>query len=157
MGNIINDIVEEINIKPNKLKLVIKWTVSIAFTLIGLAFVFGQFKSSFFNRMDSFEDSINKNTEAITDMKAMVSDGFTDVDKRIEKVYDDGFEVFGDYQEFNKKQLLLVLDYGQRNKELIKGMLELNVQEQTRNVENKLEQARNEPIVASTEKNKDDM
>ena len=43
----LNDIVEEVNIKPNKSKLIIRWIISIAGTLIIVAFGFGQFKSSF--------------------------------------------------------------------------------------------------------------
>jgi len=83
MGNIIDDIVEDIEIKPNKIKKVFKWMISIAIGLIGTAFMLGQFKSSFFNRMDSFEINLNKlKTEQIND--------FNSVNARIDKGYDDG-------------------------------------------------------------------
>ena len=39
MGNIVNDIVENIEIKPNKNKLILKWVISIAGSLIAVAFV----------------------------------------------------------------------------------------------------------------------
>lgn len=146
MGNIINDIVEEIEIKPNKSKLYIKWTISIAGSLIALAFVFGQFKSSFFNRMDKFEDALNKNTASIERMERKMDENFVEVNTRIDKGYDDGLEILTDYQEFNKKQLILVLDYGQTNKELLKEMLEINMQEKARSVENQVNQARNENV-----------
>jgi hypothetical protein len=146
MGNIINDIVEEIEIKPNKSKLYIKWIISIAGSLIALAFVFGQFKSSFFNRMDKFEDALNKNTASIERMETKMDENFVEVNTRIDKGYDDGLEILTDYQEFNKKQLILVLDYGQTNKELLKEMLEINMQEKARSVENQVNQARNENI-----------
>jgi len=149
MGNIINDIVEDINIKPNKTKIVLKWLITIAVGLIGLAFIFGQFKSSFFNRMDDFEKSINKNTTTLIDMKADLTGGIKAVDTRIDDLYTDGFEAFDDYQQFNKKQLLFVLDYGQTNKKLLKEMLELNMEEKTRSVESKLEQAKNESTQSS--------
>jgi len=144
MGNILNDIVnivDDVNIKPNKSKIIIKWIITIASSLIIFAFVFGQFKSSFFNRMDKFEESINKNTAIIEQLKIDMSVEFDAVDTRINKVYSDGFAAFDDYQQFNKKQLILVLDYGQTNKELLKEMLELNIEENTKNVESQMQQA----------------
>ena len=146
MGNIINDIVEEVNIKPNKNKLVLKWIISIACSLIAAAFILGQFKSSFFNRMDRFEESMNKNTAAIESMETKMDKNFVEVNTRIDKGYSDGFEALQDYQEFNKKQLILVLDYGQTNKELLKEMLEINMQEKQKSDENQMNQARNELI-----------
>lgn len=144
MGNIINDIVEEIEIKPNKSKLYIKWIISIAGTLIALAFVFGQFKSSFFNRMDRFEESLNRNTASIERMETKMDEGFVDVNARIDKGYDDGLEVLTDYQEFNKRQLIMVLDYGQSNKEMLKEMLEINLEEKNRSVQNQVNQYKGE-------------
>jgi len=149
MGNIINDIVEEVNIKPNKSKLIIKWVVSISITLIGVAFVFGQFKSSFFNKMNRLEESLNKNTTAIEQLKTDINNGFDNVNERVDKVYTDASKAFEEYQEFNKKQLILVLDYGQSNKKMLKEMLELNMQEKTKTVQNQLMQAKTKPVVAT--------
>jgi len=146
MGNIVNDIVDEVNIKPNKSKLIIKWVIGIAGSLIAVAFVLGQFKSTFFNRMDRFEESMNKNTAAIESMETKMDNSFVDVNARIDKGYTDGLDALQDYQEFNKKQLILVLDYGQTNKELLKEMLEINMQEKAKSVENQMNQAKNEPI-----------
>jgi hypothetical protein len=109
MGNIINDIVEEVNIKPNKSKLIIKWIVSISISLVGIAFVFWQFKTSFFNRIDRFEDTLKKNTSSIEELKLEINDGFNNVNWRVDKVYSDASEAFEGYQEFNKKQLILIL------------------------------------------------
>jgi len=146
MGNIINDIVEEIEVKPNKNKLILKWVISIAASLIGLAFVLGQFKSSFFNRMDGFEEALNQNTASIERMETKMDKNFVEVNTRIDKGYDDGMEILQDYQEFNKKQLILVLDYGQTNKDLLREMLELNSKENARSVENQIEQSKNQEI-----------
>jgi len=143
MGNILNDIVEDVEIKPNKSKKVIKWIISIALSLIGIAFTFGQFKSTFFNRMDTFEKTLNQQTLAIETLKKQVNTGFESVDAKINKVYTDGFKAFNDYQQFNKEQLLLVLDYGQDNKDLLKRMLELNSKENAKIIENQLEIAKN--------------
>ena len=137
MGNIVNDIVEDIEIKPKNSKRIIKWVVSISLTLIGVAFALGQFKASFFNRMDEFEEALNKNTAAIEQMPI-------DVDAKIDKVYDDGLKIFNDFQEYNAKQLGMIIDYGSENKEMLKDMLELQNMERTRNLENQVEQAKNE-------------
>lgn len=147
MGNILNDIVEEVNIKPNKTKLVLKWGISIAGSLITVAFVFGQFKASFFNRMDKFEKAIIENTVAIEELKTEMNGGFDDVNTRIDNGYSEGLSVLQDYQEFNKKQLILVLDYGQTNKKLLKEMLEINMLEKTKSVENQIMQAKNDGVV----------
>ena len=142
MGNIINDIVEDVNIRPNKTKIVFRWILIVAVTLIGLAFAFGQFKSSFFNRMDGFEGKLNEQTIKVEQMQTQITTGFNNVDIKIDKVYTDGFTAFEEYHNFNKEQLLLVLDYGQINKDLLKRMLELNAQEETRKVDTQLEQTK---------------
>lgn len=146
MGNILTDIVEEVNIKPNKSKLVIKWVISISISLITLAFVFGQFKSSFFNRLDKIEKALDNNTQAVIELTQETNIGFEEVNKRIDKVYDDGFRAFEEFQQYNNKQLTLIIDYGNTNKDLLKRMLEVNTLEKSRNVESTLEQAKKEPV-----------
>jgi hypothetical protein len=137
MGNILNDIVEEVNIKPNKSKLVLKWTISIAGSLIAMAFVFGQFKSSFFGRLDKFEETLHANTVATEELKK-------EMNARFDKIYEDGFEAFNDFQEYNNKQLTLIIDYGSSNKDLLKRVLEVNSIEKNKSVETQVQQAKNE-------------
>lgn len=126
MSNILNDIVDEVNIKPNKSKLIIKWVISIASSLIILAFVFGQFKSSFFNRLNSVETSVSQTKTSVEDLKTDMNNGFNDVNVKINKVYIDGLTNFSDFQDFNNKQLELIVDYGGNNKEMLKRMLEIS-------------------------------
>lgn len=149
MGNILNDIVDEVNIKPSKSKAVIKWIISIALSLITLAFVFGQFKSSFFSRMDKFEKTLDDNTKSTTELRTEMKSGFDAVNLRIDKVYNDGYKAFDDFQQYNNKQLGLIIDYGSTNKDLLKRMLEVNTLEKTKNVESSLEQAKKENTVDS--------
>ena len=144
MGNIINDIVDEVNIKPNKTKLVLKWVIGVSSTLIVTAFTLGQFKASFFNRMDVFEQTLNKNTTAIQELKTDMKKGFTDVDLKIDKVYDDAVIISDDYREYNRKQLELVVDYGQENKDLLKKMLEINAIENKQSISSQVSKAKNE-------------
>jgi hypothetical protein len=146
MSNILTDIVEDINVKPSKSKLVIKWIVSISLTLITAAFIIGQFKSSFFNRLDKFEKSLDNNTQSIVELKQEMADGFDALNARVDKVYDDGYKAFDDFQQYNNKQLGLIIDYGSSNKDLLKRMLEVNTLEKSKNVESQLEQAKAEPL-----------
>ena len=144
MGNIVNDIVDEINIKPNKTKLILKWVVGISSTLIVTAFALGQFKASFFNRMDGFEEKLDKNTVAIEQLRTDISAGFRDVDLKIDKVYDDAVVISDDYREYNRKQLELVVDYGHENKEMLKRMLELNAMENKQSIATQVAKAKND-------------
>jgi hypothetical protein len=146
MGNILTDIVEEVNIKPSKSKLVIKWVISISLSLITLAFVFGQFKSSFFNRLDKIEKSLDNNTESVVNLHQEVQNGFESTNNRIDKIYDDGYKAFDDFQQYNNKQLTLIIDYGSSNKDLLKRMLEVNTLEKNRGVQSNLEQAKGEAV-----------
>lgn len=143
MRNIINDIVEDIDIKPNKTKIVFRWVLTIAVMLIGLAFAFGQFKSSFFNRMDEFETSLMKNTEAIEVLGKTSVVGFEQVNTRIDKVYDDGLKMSKEFQENNIQQLELIIDYGSSNKDMLKRMLRIN----SLNLETQVNRAKNENLV----------
>jgi hypothetical protein len=144
MGNIANDIIDEINIKPNKTKLILKWVIGISSTLIVMAFTLGQFKASFFTRMDTFETALNKNTIAVEELKTDMKKGFADVDFKIDKVYDDAVIISDDYREYNKKQLELVVDYGQENKDMLKRMLEINAIENRQSIASQVNKAKNE-------------
>jgi Sec7-like guanine-nucleotide exchange factor len=146
MGNIFEDIVQDIEVKPSKSKLVIKWVVRIAVLLIGIAFIAGQIKIQSLNKVNNFEKSLQQNTQAITDLNKKVDDGFKATNKRIDKAYDDGSKIFNDYVTFNKEQLKAVIDYGQTNKEMLKRMLDLNVLEKTKTVENQVEKAKKDTI-----------
>lgn len=144
MGNIVNDIVDEINIKPNKTKLVLKWVIGVSGTLIIAAFALGQFKASIFNRMDAFETALDKNTMVVEELKTDMRKGFANVDLKINKVYDDAIIISDDYREYNRKQLELVVDYGQENKDMLKRMLEINAIENKQSITSQVVQAKNE-------------
>jgi hypothetical protein len=142
MGKIINDIVEDVQVKPSKAKLVLKWTVRIAVGLIGIAFIVGQLKIKSLNKINDFEKALDDNTKATIELKQEMTDGFNSVNKRIDKVYDDGFKTFNDFQKYNDKKLELIIDYGKTDKEVLKKMLEIMTLEKTQNVENEIQQAR---------------
>jgi hypothetical protein len=147
MGNIFTDIVEDVQVKPSQTKLVLKWVVRIAVILIGAAFTYGQVKSMRFNKMGKMEESLNANTKAVIELRDEVKSGFEILNDRVDKVYDDGFKAFNDFQQYNNKQLGMIIDYGGSNKEMLKRMLEITTMEKTKGIENQLQQAKSESSV----------
>jgi len=143
MSNIVADIVEDIQIKPSKLKLVLKWVISLSVSAVVVAFTFGQVKATRLNKLDYYEKVINENTAAMVDLRAEMKVGFQEVNARIDKVYDDGFRAFTDFQELNNKQLGMIIDYGKSDKEMLKRMLEITSMEKTQAIETQVEQAKN--------------
>ena len=66
MSNIVNDIFDEIDVKTNKSKLILKWVLGVSGSLIMAAFLFGQFKMRHLNRLDSMEAEMVKQTKMIS-------------------------------------------------------------------------------------------
>ena len=147
---ITNGITDGIDLKPNKLKLILKWGVNFAPAIIYGAFTIGQIKMNSSDSIKDLNKSLLENTQAIKELKIEVANQNTKTNLRIDKIYETGYDAFADYQDYNKKQLNLIIDYGQSNKDLLKKMLEVNDMEKNRNIENNLEQAKSEPYVSDT-------
>jgi len=146
MGSIYEDIVEDINIaKPTATKLILKWTVRIAAALITVAFTYGQIKGSRVNRLSDIEDGLNANTKAVIEMRQEMKSSIDALNGKIDKVYDDGFKAFNDFQQYNDKKLGMIIDYGSKDKEMLKRMLEIMTLEKTKTVENGVQQAKITP------------
>jgi len=142
MSNIIEDAFQDVEIKPRKSKIILKWIVRISLILISTAFVFGQFRVNYYNRMKSIEKSIEINSADITKTNEKIYKGFNDINNRIDDVYFNGINSFIEYNDYNKKQLELIIDYSDKtDKTLLKKMLELNAIEKNKNVENQLNKA----------------
>lgn len=58
--DIVDDLMEDVEIKPNKSKLVIKWTVRISILAIVAAFIIGQFRITYLNKFTNIENNIIK-------------------------------------------------------------------------------------------------
>jgi hypothetical protein len=147
MANIFSEITDDINIKSTKSKIVLKWVIRIAIFLITAAFVLGQFKIKSLNKITNIEKSLQENTKAVVDLNKKTEDGFNAVNGRINKVYDDGLKAFTDFQEYNKKQLNLIIDYGQTNKSILKQILDVNSLEKTKSIEGQIERAKTLPPI----------
>jgi len=144
MSNILSDITEDIDIKikPNKTKFYLKWGIRVSITFIILAFSVGELNILHQNRLKKIELTQVDNNNKINELKIKMEYGFNNVNARIDKVYDDAYKEFIEYQKYNNKQLELILDYGVKNKELIKKMLEINAIEREKIVENNLNKAK---------------
>lgn len=155
MGNIISDIVEDVDvkIKTSKTNFYLKWGVRITVSLVILAFAFGQIKMKHLNRLDSIEESQKESIKAIAELKQQVDERFANVNKRIDKIYQDGYKEFTEFQQYNNKQLELIIDYGAKNKDLLKKMLEINALERQKAVENNIQQAKNHNPEVDVKKN----
>lgn len=149
MSDIAKDIVEDVPIKQNQLKIVLKWTIRIALTLISLAFVYGQLKTTRLNERTSMRESLNENTKEIIELRSEIKTGFESINKRIDKVYDDGYNAFNDYQQYNNKILGMILDYGKSDKEMLKKMLDVMTTEKLKEIQNQIERAKAEPQIDS--------
>ena len=152
MGNIFTDIVEEVEIKPSKSKVVLKWTVRVAILLIGFAFAYGQLKTTNLVKKNEMESTLNDNTKAISQLKSEMNAGFTQVNNRIVKVYDDGYNAFNKFQEYNRKQFEIIIDYGNQDKAMLKRILELSTMEQTRIIESDINKAKHDSLTIKATK-----
>lgn len=136
MESILADIVDEIDIKPNKTKLILKWVITISGSLIVTAFLLGQLKMKHINRLNRIETKLVK-------MKAVSKNDFNIINARIDKVYDDGILMFNEFQENNNKKLGLIIDYSDTNADLLKRLLEIN----TLDLEPQIEKAKSKILV----------
>jgi hypothetical protein len=136
------DIIDDINIEPNKTKPVLKWVVRISIALILAAFGYGQVRNSQSNRLNDIEKKIDVTNKSVNDLKVDMNDRFDYFDYKLDKVYDDGIDAFTDYQEYSRKQFELIIDYNESNKDLLKKTIELNSMENSKTIEIQLEQAK---------------
>ena len=144
MSNIIADITEDIDIKikPNKVNFYIKWGAILAGILIIGAFIYGQFSINRFNKLNNIEKNVKENIEATVLLKQEMINDFNKVNTRIDRIYDDGYLIFNDFQQYNKKQFELFIDYSNSNKDLLKRMIEMNNVEKSKDFDYKIQQAK---------------
>lgn len=123
MSDIIDDIVDEIQLKPNKTKKLIKWIIAVALFVITIAFGLGQF----LNKISSYDDDIKKN-----------SDECKVINNKVNDIYDNVNREFNYFRDYNDKQLFLIIDYSDGHKDLLKRTIELNSIENSKNMQNNI-------------------
>jgi len=140
MSNIIDDVFQDIEVRPKKSKIILKWTIRISIILISAAFIVGQFKIVYFNRLNNIEKSIENNNLELKKTNDKIDIEFDKINTRIDNIYVDGVNAFIEFNDYNKKQLELIIDYNKTDKTFLKRMLDINTIEKNKNVENKLKQ-----------------
>lgn len=140
-----DDIITDIDAKPPRIKIILKWVIRASVVLIAASFVFGQVKMSELNRLDNIEVKLSENFDEASKLRIDMRENFNTVRKsidnvniRIDKVYDDGVTLFNQYQQYNEKQFELIIDYGYENKELLKKMITINNSKQRMDIETQI-------------------
>jgi hypothetical protein len=141
--NIVTDIVEQIvDEKPEKAKNIRKWLIRISIVLIGAAFTYGQLKMRNLNKIESIQKSIErlevetkKNTESINNLEVSFMD-------ELNKMKNEGYVWFEDYQQYSMSQFELIIDYGSSNKDLLKRMIDINSKGKIQEVKTNIEQSK---------------
>lgn len=115
MGNLAEDIINEVDLPPKKSKLIIKILIGALIPLISVAFVYGGIKVTRDNKITTAENEIVNINQKIN----LVINEFDSFKDNVHLLFDR-------YQDYNNKQLNLVIDYKNTSSDLLKRMLELN-------------------------------
>lgn len=136
--NIFNDI----EFKNDKNTTIIKWIVSVALFAIVTAFMIGQIKTKFFERVNDIEILARQNKNSINKLRNNIKLDVKQINKQIDKIYNIGIQEFEEYRIFNSQQLEMVIEFGQNdenaNKELLKKILKLNSKENAKRIESQI-------------------
>jgi uncharacterized protein YoxC len=82
-SNIINDIVEDIEIKPTKSKFYLKWVIRISMILIALSFVIGSVKTEIVDNLNHLVKDADSNKKEIKTIKADIGELKETINTRI--------------------------------------------------------------------------
>jgi archaellum component FlaF (FlaF/FlaG flagellin family) len=150
-SNLVKDIVNDVHIKPSRTKVVLRWVVTASLMLIAAAFIVGQFKTSYVNKIKILEEQIRKNQEAYDKLHQEMHVYINETNQKIDKIYVDAYEFFSEFNRFRNDQIKLILDNSTiPNKEMLKRMLDLNTRENMRKLE--MEFNSEHPVEESPEK-----
>ena len=138
LSNIFNDI----EFKNNKNNTIIKWIVSVALFAIISAFTIGQIKTKFFQRLNDIEILAKQNKNDLNKLRNNIKLEIKVINGKIENIYNVGIKEFEEYRIFHSKQLEMVIEFGQNdknaNKELLIKILRLNSKENAKQIESQI-------------------
>lgn len=147
--NIFNDI----EIKGDKIKTILRWVLGIAGSAIVGAFMIGQLKTNLFNKINNIQALALENKKATIELRTEVRLGFNEMNNKIDDIYSIGIEGFEEYRIFNNQQLEMIIEFGQSNEEvnqeLLKRMLRLNSKEKAQQIENQIEASKRGKVSTS--------
>ncbi|MFW6219900.1 MAG: hypothetical protein ACOC33_03590 [bacterium] len=135
---VFTDILNNIDFKGNKANITIKVIIAISLFLISGAFFIGQFKTRHLDKLNDIENlakqSLNKNIQ----LEKKFDSSIKALENKIDNVYIDGFKAFDEYRELNDKQLKMIIEYGDDNKELLKELIDIKSQEGSQKIKNNI-------------------
>lgn len=95
LNDIVSDIVDEVELKPNRSKLVIKWTIRIALLAIVGAFILGERGVKFFHSIDDIKSDVSEIKTDINELKKkdekleeMINKNTIDINKNTDKIFE---------------------------------------------------------------------
>lgn len=135
---VFNDILNNIDFKGNKANITIKTIIAISMFLIGSAFFIGQIKTKHLDKLNDIEELSKQNLDKNVELEDMFKESIFRLETKIDNIYVDGFEAFDDYREFNNRQLKLIIDYNNDNKELLKELIEIKSDEKAFEIKSNL-------------------
>lgn len=140
MSNILYDITEDIDIKikPSKTRFYFKWGIRIFISIVIISFFLGKTFVKYSNDIETIVNTQKTHENSINELKNDINK----INKRIDKVYDDGYKEFVEYQKYNNEQLLLILEYGSKNKDVLKKIIEIKSKENAKKIEQMLNESK---------------
>ena len=137
MGKLnIKELFDNIEFKGDSAKIILRWFIGIVGILLLFAFLAGQFKTNFTNKLKTIENNINRNYKLIKQNQELIEEQnkantiqYNNIKNKINKIYLDGINALNEYKNYNNKQLKLIIDYNQTNKDLLKKVIDMNSEE----------------------------
>lgn len=95
LNDIVSDIVDEAELKPNRTKLIIKWTIRLSIVAIVGAYFIGQTGFKFLHSIDDVKNDVSNIKTDIQELKAndekledMIKKNVADIDKNTDKIFE---------------------------------------------------------------------
>ena len=146
MALIIDSFIKNGNLVLNK--TVLGWIAGGAVTFVNVVFYFGVSKANTANNVNNSikelkEIAIQQHNDVV-ELKKTFTDFTTSMNNKINKVYDDEYDRWNDYQTYSKKQFDLIIEYGSSNKKLMKDMIDMNHTEELNRIRKEIEKDKND-------------
>lgn len=127
-------------------KTVIGWLAGGAISFVNIVFYFGVSSANKSNVLNELKELVIQNHNDNIELKNTFKDFTVNVKDMFTKVYNDQYNGMIDYQNYSKKQLSLILEYGLTNKKLMKDILDMNHTEENNKLKKEAEKNKDETI-----------
>ena len=135
---VFTDILNNIDFRGNKANVTIKLIITISLFLISAAFFIGQIKTKHIDKLNDIEELSKQNLNKNVELEKKFDSSIRILESKIDNVYVNGFSAFDEYRKLNDKQLKLIIEYGDENKELLKELIDINSQKNKQKIRNNI-------------------